>query len=82
MDSSVSLKDQIWFLRVCRHVSNGLYSGTALPTHSIRLFPLNFPSRASQYAITFKTMSTAEPELGEEFEVLLVGRLKISCILT
>jgi hypothetical protein len=26
MDSSVSLKDQIWFLRVCRHVSNGLYN--------------------------------------------------------
>ena len=25
MDSSVSLKDQIWFLRVCHHVSNELY---------------------------------------------------------
>ena len=25
MDSSVSLKDQIWFLRVCHHVSNVLY---------------------------------------------------------
>jgi hypothetical protein len=25
MDSSISLKDQIWFLRVCHHVSNVLY---------------------------------------------------------
>jgi hypothetical protein len=25
---------------------------------------------------------TAEQEVGEEFEVLLVGRLRISCILT
>jgi len=25
MDLSVSLKDQIWFLRVCHHVSNVLY---------------------------------------------------------
>ena len=25
MDSSVSLKDQIWFLRMCYHVSNVLY---------------------------------------------------------
>jgi len=25
MDSSVSLKDQIWFLRVCHHISNVLY---------------------------------------------------------
>ena len=25
MDSSVSLKDQIWFLRVCHHVLNELY---------------------------------------------------------
>jgi hypothetical protein len=25
MDSSVSPKDEIWFLRVCQHVSTGLY---------------------------------------------------------
>jgi hypothetical protein len=25
MDSSVSAKDEIWFLRVCHHVSNALY---------------------------------------------------------
>jgi len=30
MDSSVSLKDQIWFLRVCHHVSNVLYTEWAV----------------------------------------------------
>ena len=30
MDSSISLKDQIWFLHVCHHVSNMLYR-TAQP---------------------------------------------------
>jgi len=25
MDSSISLKDQIWFLRLCHHISNVLY---------------------------------------------------------
>jgi hypothetical protein len=25
MDSSVSSKDEIWFLRVCHHISTGLY---------------------------------------------------------
>jgi hypothetical protein len=33
-------------------------SGRALPTHSIRLFPLLFPSRASPCAIRFRTDST------------------------
>ena len=34
MDSSVSPKDDIWFLRVCRHISTGLYEKerfTAVP---------------------------------------------------
>ena len=25
MDSSISAKDEIWFLRVCHHISTGLY---------------------------------------------------------
>jgi hypothetical protein len=29
MDSSVSTKDEIWFLRVCHHVSNALYTCVA-----------------------------------------------------
>jgi len=28
MDSSVSPKDEIWFLRVCHHISTGLYYRT------------------------------------------------------
>jgi transposase len=28
MDSSVSPKDEIWFLRVCHHISTGLYCVT------------------------------------------------------
>ena len=28
MDSSVSAKDEIWFLRVCHHVSNAVYTNT------------------------------------------------------
>jgi hypothetical protein len=43
-----------WIDRVPR------YSGRALPTHSIRLFPLHFPSRASPFAITFQTDSTGD----------------------
>jgi len=44
MDSSVSPKDEIWFLRVCHHSSTGLYrvlfrigSGLALAHHHPKL---------------------------------------------
>jgi RNase P/RNase MRP subunit p29 len=30
MDSSVSPKDEIWFLRVCHHISNVVYLGVRL----------------------------------------------------
>jgi len=30
MDSSVSPKDEIWFLRVCQHISTGLYQHVVL----------------------------------------------------
>jgi hypothetical protein len=30
MDSSVSAKDEIWFLRVCHHISTGLYNAPHL----------------------------------------------------
>ena len=36
-----------------------------LATHSIRQFPLHFPSRASPYAITFRTQYTARQSLPE-----------------
>jgi hypothetical protein len=37
MDSSVSPKDKIWFLRVCHHISNAVYNlEFQLPLHFIR----------------------------------------------
>ena len=45
MDSSVSRKDQIWFLRMCHHVSNVLYySGSTINIRSCS----SCPSRVSQ----------------------------------
>ena len=35
MDASVSPKDEIWFLRVCRHISTGLYIKIAETTQSL-----------------------------------------------
>ena len=37
------------------------YSARLLATHSIRIFPLHFPTRASPCAIRFRTRYTAEP---------------------
>ena len=34
MDSSVSLKDKIWFLLVCHHISNAVYFCTDFYTYS------------------------------------------------
>jgi len=43
MDSSVSPKDEIWFLRVCHHISNAVYlvplSPKHLPQHPILKHP-------------------------------------------
>ena len=33
MDSSVPLKDEVWFLRVCHHISNAVYLWTRLWRH-------------------------------------------------
>jgi hypothetical protein len=43
MDSSVSRKDQIWFLCVCHHVSNAVYH-VCLPQHFLQDVPLRAPS--------------------------------------
>jgi hypothetical protein len=47
MDSSVSPKDEIWFLRVCHHISNAVYNpltcnspSTRTSVHSRRLWQL------------------------------------------
>jgi len=38
------------------------YSGRLLATHSIRIFPLHFPSRASPCAIRFRTRYTRQKQ--------------------
>jgi len=40
MDSSVSPKDEIWFLRVCHHISNAVYR---LLPYFINYFYINYP---------------------------------------
>jgi len=39
MDSSVSPKDEIWFLRVCHHISNTVYTLVTLPRTHMLQFP-------------------------------------------
>jgi len=40
MDSSISPKDEIWFLRVCHHISNAVY---LTESHNLFLpYPLKF----------------------------------------
>ena len=41
MDSSFSPKDEIWFLRVCHHISNAVYRSHS-PTLKLRLSVYQF----------------------------------------
>jgi hypothetical protein len=50
-----------------------------LATHSIRQFPLHFPSRTSPCAITFQTHSTAGPRV---YKQCLCGRGQLKCYST
>ena len=45
MDSSVSPKEEICFLRVCRHISTGLYQQTVTHDVYVLLFSLNDAAR-------------------------------------
>ena len=38
MDSSVSQKDEIWFLRVCHHISNAVYTYDSATTIAAKAF--------------------------------------------
>jgi len=49
MDSSVSPKDEIWFLRVCHHISNAVYPIAGLDT-SLGLREAEAPKPARQSA--------------------------------
>jgi len=54
MDSSVSPKDQIWFLRMCHHISNSVYHHFniqqfyVLPTHCIYVFFMDLRTNDQQ----------------------------------
>jgi hypothetical protein len=59
MDSSVSSKDEIWFLRVCHRISNAVYQrfgvdmpsrnvGSQLPTYALQHLTSTTPRRESE----------------------------------
>jgi len=45
MDSSVSPKDEIWFLRVCHHISTALYQQSLTLNVYMLVFSLNAAAR-------------------------------------
>jgi len=51
MDSSISSKDEVWFLRVCHHISNAVY----LPSHGIRLF-LDCKHQTAERGLSFTSL--------------------------
>jgi hypothetical protein len=62
MDSSVSLEDEIWFLRVCHHISNAGYNV------AFRVLPLDLASM-----IRIRHLPEHYP-LDPEDEVTTLGR--------
>ena len=55
MDSSVSPKDEIWFLRVCHHISNAVYRDCSSVLDTALLQDLSFPLQVA--VVTLKTGS-------------------------
>jgi hypothetical protein len=55
MDSSVSPKDEIWFLRVCHHNSNVVYGDCSSVLDTALLQDLSFPLPVA--VVTLKTGS-------------------------
>jgi hypothetical protein len=51
MDSSVSAKNEIWFLRVCDHISNAAYLVNILVTATGQFTPVRFNPSALQKAL-------------------------------
>jgi hypothetical protein len=78
MDSSVSPKDEIWFLRVCHHVSNELYLLTFQDNGTKRMsteelekpFGLNKELQTSETIMQFRAedMGTDRQTSGEMTE--------------
>jgi hypothetical protein len=71
MDSSVSPKDEIWFLRVCHHISTGLYyTSVVITKHRLEKFELA-ASVTRQHITTDLKISTQATE-----HPMAVGRMK------
>ena len=76
MDSSVSGKDGIWFLRVCHHVPHELYTPRVRkPRVSLR--PDDFKSGNEYFWLLFVALVSRTPPGAQNFEVAsgLVGLL-------
>jgi hypothetical protein len=65
MDSSVSLKDQIWFLRMCHHVPNVLYVWTCFSTCTVLFWVL------PQSCLNCKLLTF--------FQIKWTGNIKFKC---
>jgi hypothetical protein len=59
MDSSVSAKDEIWFLRVCRHISNAAYHNRTAQ----RWGPLQRQCSGASLTISEPSFTTTPPQL-------------------
>jgi len=72
MDSSVSPKDEIWFLRVCQHISNATYHvWSTRIRHHVSYYVNVFTSAASGSHDTYR-LFCAFPVLGGNFSDIAV----------
>jgi len=59
MDSSVSSKDEFWFLRVCHHISNAVYNQEDAPVISNYLFFLKALYVSNGLSVRHQDLKTA-----------------------
>ena len=84
MESSVALEDQIWFLRVCRHVSNVLYQQFASHAYCGAAGPLSKMASQQEKAICVlrfevpKTVITVQREFRARIRKDVPGRCVFS----
>jgi hypothetical protein len=71
MDSSVSAKNEIWFLRVCHHVSNAVYWWHVLWTYKLVsqwASTLSYPARL-QCLLVSRDIEVCDNVLGHILEI-------------
>jgi hypothetical protein len=71
MDSSISQKDEIWFLRVCHHISNAVYR-TVVSKLVLFLWQLLLPARRGWPSNKIYKSPT---ELSQQIAVGACGRI-------